>query len=69
MIYSVTFHTKSPRRVHTFWFTDSHKALRFLESVKAHPKVTDYAVYQVDADNVETYDGTVENGRIEPVEI
>jgi len=37
--------------------------------VKAHPKVTDYAVYQVDADNVETYDGTVENGRIEPVEI
>jgi hypothetical protein len=57
MIYSITFHVKPGRKVHTFWYTDKAKALAFLESVKKHPKVA----------TATEYDGIVEEGRITPV--
>ena len=35
-IYSVSFHVKPGRKVHTFWFTDRAMAATFLESVKKY---------------------------------
>ncbi len=38
-IYSVSFKTKAPPRIHTFWFTDLDMAAEFNESLLMHPKV------------------------------
>lgn len=67
-IYSVSFHVKPGRKVHTFWFTDRAKALTFLESVKKYPKTLDYSMYEMAADVAAEYDGKVDEGRIIPVE-
>ena len=66
MIYSVSFHVKPGRKVHTFWFTDQDKALRFYESVKTYPKVIDYSIFEMPANEADTYDGIIEEGRIMP---
>jgi len=63
-IYSVSFHVKSGRKVHTFWFTDRDKALRFYESVKSYPKVIDYSILEMPANEADTYDGVIVEGRI-----
>ena len=68
MIYAVTFHVRPRNKVHTFWFTDKERALAFLQSVKSYPKTVDYSTMQIPADEAETYDGTVEEGRIMPIE-
>ena len=68
MIYAVAFHVRPRNRVHTFWFTDKEKALAFLDSVKSYPKTVDYSTMQIPVDEAETYDGTVEEGRIMPIE-
>lgn len=39
-IYSVAFHVKPGRRVHTFWFTDRKMTENFFESVRSYPKNT-----------------------------
>ena len=67
MIYSITFHVKPGRKVHTFWYTDKAKALAFLESVKKHPKVLDYSMFEIPVATVAEYDDVVEEGRITPV--
>lgn len=69
MIYSITFHVKPGRKVHTFWYTDKAKALAFLESVKKHPKVLDYSMFEIPVATVTEYDGVVEEGRITPVNV
>lgn len=66
-IYSVSFHVKPGRKVHTFWFTNRDKALRFYESVKAYPKVIDYSIFEMPANEAEAYDGIIEEGRILPL--
>ena len=68
MIYTVTFHVRPGKKVHTFWFTDRAKASAFLESVKKYPKTLDYSMYEMAADVVAEYDGKVDEGRIIPVE-
>ena len=68
-IYSVTFHTKPKRRVHSFWFLDREKASRFYESVKKHPSVLDYRMYRTPVTDAEEYDGLMEEAPILPVEI
>lgn len=68
-IFSVSFHVKPGRKVHTFWFTDRDKAAAFLESVKKYPKTLDYSMYEMMADVADSYDGKVEEGRILPVEM
>ena len=67
-IYSVSFHVKPGRKVHTFWFTDRAKAVAFLESVKKYPKTLDYSMYEMAADVAAEYDGKVEEGRTIRVE-
>ena len=68
-IYSVSFHVKPGRKVHTFWFTDRAKASAFLESVKKHPKVLDYSMFEIPVATVAEYDGVAEEGRITPVNV
>lgn len=68
-IYSVSFHVMPGRKVHTFWFTDKGKALRFYESVKTYPKVIDYSILELPANETDTYDGTIEEGRIRLVKV
>ena len=68
-IYSVAFHVKPGRKVHTFWFTDKEKALRFYESVKAYPKVIDYSILEMPANEADTYDGVIVEGRILKVSV
>lgn len=67
-VYSVSFHVKPGRKVHTFWFTDRAMAVAFLESVKEYPKTLDYSMYEMAADVAAEYDGKVDEGRIIPVE-
>ncbi len=59
-IYSVQFHVKPKKKVHTYWFTDHQKAKNFLESVKMHPNVLDYEMFSMDADVYEGYEDGME---------
>ena len=67
MIYCVHFHTKSPKKPHSFWFTDKEKAVGFYNSVKEHQKVTDYAFYEIDADLADVYDRSVKDAEVRPI--
>lgn len=55
-IYSVSFHTKSPKGVQTFWFTARNSAIRFANSLRDNPKAVDFSVYEMTADLAEEYD-------------
>ena len=68
-IYSVSFHTKSPVRTHTFWFTDLGMATEFNESLLMHPKVTDCHVYAVQANLTAQFIKAPENGGISEIEM
>ena len=68
-IFSVSFHTKSPVRTHTFWFTDPDMAARFNESLLMHPKVTDCHVYAVQADLGTEYVRDPEMGGVTEIEM
>lgn len=68
-IYSVTFHVKPRRKLHTFWFTNRRKALAFYESVKKYPTVLDYRMVQIPIENAEEYDGVIVEGLVFPVEV
>lgn len=68
-IYSVSFHTKSPTRTHTFWFTDLDMAVMFNESLLMHPKVTDCRVYAVQANLGTEYIKDPEMGGISEIEM
>lgn len=67
-IYSVSFHTKSPKRTHTFWFTSKEQAAEFNESLYLHPKVTECRVYEIDADLGPAYISDPENGGIRRID-
>lgn len=69
MIYTVTFHVRPGKKVHTFWFTDKQKALAFLESVKKYPKMLDYSTMQIPVNEATEYDGVIQEGPITSIEI
>ena len=64
MIYGVSFYVNPRKKVRTFWFLDKQNALRFMESVKNYPKMLDYSMFEIVVDDVEEYDGVVEEGQI-----
>lgn len=68
-IYSVSFHTKSPVRTHTFWFTDLGMAAEFNESLLMHPKVTDCHVYAIKANLGTQFIKDPEKGGITEIEM
>lgn len=63
MIYNVQFHVNPKKKVHTFWFTSREAAEKFLESVKAYPKVLDYMLIGAPVDEAAEYDSGVEEGK------
>lgn len=69
MIYTVTFHVRPGKKIHTFWITDRQKALTFLESVKKYPKTLDYSTMQIPVNEATEYDGTIQEGLITPIEM
>lgn len=64
MIFSVSFHTRSPKGTHTFWFTDFDMAFQFSLSLQMNPKVTDCTVYEMDANIAAEYDRKVKAPQI-----
>lgn len=68
MIYSVSFHTKSPKGPHTFWFTDFDMATQFGYSLQMNPKVTDCSIYELEANVAAEYDRKVKDTQIRVVE-
>ena len=68
-VYTVSFHVKPKRRVHSFWFLDLDKAVRFYKSVKKYPKVLDCRLYRTPVSDATEYDGKLEEGPIVPVNV
>ncbi len=68
-IYSVSFHTKSPMRTHTFWLTDLNMAAEFNKSLLMHPKVTDCHVYAVKANLAAQFIKDPEMGDVSEIEM
>lgn len=64
MIFSVSFHTRSPKETHTFWFTDFDMAFQFALSLQMNPKVIDCTVYEMDANVAAEYDRKVKDPQI-----
>ena len=54
-IYSVNFHSKPGKKVHTFWFTDLTKVTLFAESLSKNPKVLDFRIFKMPADMSDIY--------------
>ena len=64
MFFCVSFHIKSPKGVHTFWFTDNDMAIQFSLSLQMNPKVIDCTIYEVEANVAAEYDRKVKDPQI-----
>ena len=67
-IYCVSFHMKNPKKVQTFWFTKREMAIGFAHSLPDNRKVTDYNVYEMEADLTTEYDRSVSVGAMVEIE-
>lgn len=68
-IYSLQFHTRPKRKVHTYWFTDEVNARAFWDSVKSNPNVLDYQVFLTEADVADRYIDGMDDPPIEMLDI
>lgn len=68
MIYCVSLHMKNPKRVQTFWFTKREMAISFAHSLPDNHKVTDYNIYEMEADLATEYDRSVSVGAMVEIE-
>ena len=68
-IYSVSFHTKSPLRTRTFWFTDLDMATMFAESLLSNRKVIDCTTYAVKANVGEEYLPSMNGEQVSMIEM
>ncbi len=59
---------KNPKRVQTFWFTKREMALSFAHSLPFNHKVTDYNIYEMEADLAAEYDRSVTVGAMVEIE-